>query len=203
MDQVKIGKFISECRKECGMTQIQLAEKLGITDRAVSKWENGRSLPDSAIMLELCGLLNISVNELLNGEKIMEDFEKKSEQMLLEMAKQKEESDRKMLALEIVIGVMSAIILLGFSFAAAYFQMADWLRVVLVVTGFVLGLIGMFFALKIEQEAGYYECGKCRHRYVPTYMSVVWAMHVNRTRFMKCPECKKWSWQKKFIKKDQ
>ncbi len=202
MDQVKIGKFIAECRKACGMTQMQLAEKLNITDRAVSKWENGRSLPDSAIMLELCGLLNISVNELLNGEKIMEDFKEKSDEMLLEMAKQKEESDRKMLLLEIVIGILSTIVLLGFNLVAAYFQMADWLRVVLAVTGFVLGLIGMFFALKIEQEAGYYECGKCRHRYVPTYRSVVLAMHVNRTRFMKCPECNKWSWQKKLIKKD-
>lgn len=202
MDQVKTGRFIAECRKTCGMTQMQLAEKLNITDRAVSKWENGRSLPDSAIMLELCGLLNISVNELLNGEKIMEDFKEKSEQMLLEMAKQKEENDRKMLFLEIIIGVLSVIVLLGFNFAAAYFPMADWLKVVLAVTGFVLGLVGIMFALKIEQEAGYYECGRCRHRYVPTYMSVVWAMHVNRTRFMKCPKCRKWSWQKKVINKD-
>ncbi|MBO5746907.1 MAG: helix-turn-helix transcriptional regulator [Clostridia bacterium] len=202
MDQVKTGRFIAECRKTCGMTQMQLAEKLNITDRAVSKWENGRSLPDSTIMLELCGLLNISVNELLNGEKIMEDFKEKSEQMLLEMAKQKEENDRKMLFLEIIIGVLSVIVLLGFNFAAAYFPMADWLKVVLAVTGFVLGLVGIMFALKIEQEAGYYECGRCRHRYVPTYMSVVWAMHVNRTRFMKCPKCRKWSWQKKVINKD-
>ncbi len=86
-----------------------------------------------------------------------------------------------MLLLEIVIGVLSVIVLLGFNLVAAYFQMADWLKVVLAVTGFVLGVVGIMSALKIEQEAGYYECGKCRQRYVPTYKSVVWAMHVNRT----------------------
>lgn len=65
MNQEKIGKFIASCRKECGFTQASLAEKLGITDRAVSKWETGKSIPDASIMLELCNLLEISVNELL------------------------------------------------------------------------------------------------------------------------------------------
>ena len=80
MDQEKIGKFIAICRKEEGLTQAQLAEKLNITDRAVSKWETGKSMPDSSIMLELCGLLNISVNELLTGGRIdMSDMDKYKE----------------------------------------------------------------------------------------------------------------------------
>ena len=74
MDQIKIGKFISSCRKEQEMTQSALAEKLGISDRAVSKWETGKSMPDSGIMLELCELLHINVNELLSGEKIMAEL---------------------------------------------------------------------------------------------------------------------------------
>ena len=82
MDQIKIGQFIASCRKEQGMTQANLAERLGITDRAVSKWETGKSLPDSGIMLELCGLLHISVNELLSGEKIMtEAYNKKAHEL--------------------------------------------------------------------------------------------------------------------------
>ena len=83
MNQIKIGKFIASCRKEQGMTQANLAEKLGITDRAVSKWENGKSMPDSGIMLELCELLKINVNELLSGEKIdMNNCEEKTEENL-------------------------------------------------------------------------------------------------------------------------
>ena len=69
MDQIKIGKFIAECRKQKNLSQLQLAEQLGITDKAISKWERGISKPSSSIMLELCEILDISVNELLNGEK--------------------------------------------------------------------------------------------------------------------------------------
>ena len=203
MNQVKVGKFIAECRKNNNLTQKQLAEKLNITDRAISKWENGRSLPDSSIMLELCDILKINVNDLLNGEVVLVDnYKEKSEKLILEMAKQKEEADRRLLFLEIVIGVFSVIVLLGFSLVAYVVQMPDWLRVVLVLTGFVLGMIGLMYALKIEQTAGYYECRKCGHKYIPTFNSVMWAMHFGRTRYMKCPECNKRSWQKKVLKKD-
>ena len=103
MDQIKIGRFIAECRKRRQLTQMQLAEKLNITDRAVSKWERGKAMPDASIMLELCRILHITVNDLLNGEVVtMENYQKQSEKLLLEMAKQKEESDKRLLSLEIV-----------------------------------------------------------------------------------------------------
>ena len=87
MNQIKIGKFISECRKKNNLTQMQLAEKLNITDRAISKWENGKGMPDSSIMLDLCNELKISVNELLCGEFIeMNNYNEVAEKMLLEMA---------------------------------------------------------------------------------------------------------------------
>ena len=202
MDQVKIGKFIAERRKKIGLTQMQLAEKLNITDRAISKWENGKSMPDSSIMLELCDVLKISVNDLLNGEIVtMDNYKEKSEQNLLEMVKQKEHSDRQMLTLEIVIGVLSVIILLSLTFIAAFLQMENWFRIAIIVFAFVVSITGLMFALKIEQTAGYYECGKCHHKYVPSFSSVLWAPHINRTRYMKCPECGKKSWQKKVLKK--
>ena len=203
MDQTRIGMFIAECRKKRNLTQMQLAEMLNITDRAVSKWENGRSMPDSSLMLPLCQILGISVNDLLHGEVIeMEDYKKKTEELLLEAAKQKEEADKKLLLLEWVIGIFSVIILLGFTFVAAYVPMETWLRIVLVVSGFVLGLIGIGFALRIEQTAGYYECARCHEKHVPSYASVFFAMHMGRTRYMKCPHCCKRSWQKKRVSKD-
>ena len=203
MDQIKIGKFIAECRKKQGLTQMQLAEKLNITDRAVSKWENGRSMPDSSIMLDLCEILKITVNDLLCGEVVlMENYNKKLEQNMLEMVKQKEEADKKLLGLEILIGILSMIILLGFTFVASFVEMQAWLRISLIAVGFIVCLIGIGFAIKIEQTAGYYECKKCHHKYVPTYNSVLWAMHFGRTRYMKCPKCNERSWQKKVISKD-
>lgn len=200
MDQIKIGRFISEKRKEKKLTQAQLAEKLGITDRAVSKWETGKSLPDAAIMLELCGLLCITVNDLLCGEVVsMENYNERTEKNLVEMVRQKEEADRRLLKMEIVIGLLSTLFLLAMIAVAALLEMHAGIRMVLIGVGFVQFIVAMAFAIRIEQTAGYYECGACGHRYVPGYASVILAMHVNRTRFMKCPKCGKRSWQKKVI----
>lgn len=203
MDQIKIGRFIAEQRKKNNLTQMQLAEILNVTDRAVSKWETGKSMPDSSIILSLCYVLKITVNDLFNGEIIsMDNYNEKSEKLILELARQKEENDKSLLNLEWLIGIFSIIILLGFTFVASFFNMSAWLRIVFIVSGFVLGLIGIGFALRIEQVAGYYVCAKCKHKYVPSYNSVLWAMHAGRTRYMKCPECGKWSWQKKVLTKE-
>ena len=204
MDQIKIGKFIAERRKLKSLTQAQLAEKLNITDRAVSKWENGRSLPDSAIMLELCEILDITVNDLLCGEVVvMEKYNKEMEKNLLEMAREKEKSDKQLLMVEIVMGIVSVGILLGLCIFAAYAPMEEWLRIVLIIIGFIPVLVLTPFMLKIEQTAGYYECKKCGNRYVPKYGQVFMSMHRGRTRYMKCPKCNEKSWQKKVISKDK
>ena len=204
MDQSKIGKFIAECRKEKALTQMQLAEKLGITDKAISKWERGISLPDSSIMLELCDILGISVNELLSGEKInMENYNKELENKLIEVLKEKEQKDRHLLTLEWVIGILSCLVLFIPIFIGALAPIEqDWVRIVIVCSGFIPCFVGFFFAVKIEQVAGYYECRECGHRYVPTYKAVHSAMHAGRTRKMTCPKCGKKSWQKKVLSKE-
>lgn len=202
MDQIKIGKFISKCRKEKSLTQMQLAEKLGITDRAISKWETGKSLPDSSIMLELCEMLGITVNDLLSGEVVtVSNYNEKLEKNLIAMVKEKEKADKRLLSMEIFIVVLVSAILLSLVFTAAFVTMADWLRVCLIVIGFVVFTIGVVYAVKIEQTAGYYECAQCGHKHIPTFSSVLWSMHMGRTRYMKCPKCGKKSWQKKVISK--
>ena len=203
MDQVKIGKFIADCRKKTNLTQMQLAEKLNITDRAISKWETGKSMPDSSIMLELCDILGISVNDLLCGEIVtMANYNKELENNLLEIIKQKEQADKRLLSIEVFIGITATIVLFALVFVAAFIQMETWLRVSLIAFGFILFLAGCFYALRIEQVAGYYECGHCKHRYVPTYKAVNMAMHMGRTRYMRCPQCGKKSWQEKVLSKE-
>ena len=206
MDQIKIGKFIAQKRKEQGMTQMQLAERLGITDRAVSKWETGKSLPDAAIMLDLCGLLKITVNDLLCGEAVsMENYNKAMEKNLLDMVKQKEQADKRLLSLEIVIGLVSTVFLLAMVVIGAVLMEAGkpgWIFAILIGVGFAQFIVCMLFALKVEQTAGYYECQKCGNRYIPSFGSVTMAMHVNRTRYMKCPACGQRSWQKKVLSKE-
>lgn len=206
MNQIAIGRFIAACRKEKKLTQAQLAEQLGITDRAVSKWECGKSLPDASIMLALCEILGITVNELLSGERLaMENYNQKAEENLLEMKKQKEAADKRLLTMEIVIGGISLIFLFAMIGVGSYLMTLEkpmWIFWVLFGVGLVQFLVAMGFGLKIEQTAGYYECQQCYHRYVPKYSSVFFAMHVNRTRYMKCPQCGKRSWQKKVISKE-
>ena len=203
MDQIKIGKFIAECRKKNNLTQMQLAEKLNITDRAISKWENGKGMPDSSIMLDLCNELKISVNELLSGEMIeMKNYDENVEKNLLDMVKQKEENDKRLLGMEILMGILSVLPLLISTAIVLLVPIEEWLGSVIVGTSLIPLLIATPFALKIEQTAGYYECKKCHHRYVPTYKGVFSAMHYGRTRYMKCPECNKWSWNKKVITKE-
>ena len=203
MNQVKIGRFIAERRKQENLTQAQLAEKLNITDRAVSKWETGRAMPDSSIMLELCRVLKITVNDLLSGEVVeMENYNKEMESKLIEMVKEKEEADKRLLGLEMFIGITSTVVLFALIMVAAFVEMDVWVRVCLIALGFVLFIVGCFCALRIEQVAGYYECRHCNHRYVPTFKSVNLAMHMGRTRYMKCPECGKMSWQRKVVEKE-
>lgn len=202
MDQIKIGKFIQERRKEKRLTQSELAEKLDVTDRAVSKWENGNCIPDASNIQELCKILNITINDLFSGCVVdMRDNEKKLEENLLEMIKIKEKRDKELLILEIFIGVIVSIIMFLCIMITSFVQMEDWIRIVLIVFGIIPFAIGISYAIRIEQIAGYYECSNCNYKYIPTYKSVLFSMHVNRTRKMKCPNCNKKSWYKKVISK--
>lgn len=204
MDQIKIGRFIAERRKQVNLTQLQLADKLGLTDKAVSKWERGIAMPDSSIMLELCGILGITVNDLLNGEVVsMENYQKQSEEILIEMVKEKEEKDRMLLRAELITGILSFIPLLIATIFVAYNEsIAEWIRIVIVLVSLIPFFIAVPFLIKIEQRAGYYQCAECGHCYVPTFKSVLWAPHMGRTRKMKCPACGKKSWQKKVLTKE-
>ena len=203
MNQIKIGKFIAERRKNCGLTQMQLAEKMNVSDRAVSKWETGKSMPDSSIMLELCGVLGIGVNDLLCGEVVtMENYSKEMEKKLIEMVREKEESDRRLLRMEIVTGIMCLVPLVASIIIASVVPMEEWLGSLIVGLCVIPLLVATPFMIRIEQTAGYYECAKCGHKHIPKYGSVFLAMHTGRTRYMRCPKCGKHSWQKKKISKE-
>lgn len=112
MDQIKIGKFILNCRKEKGLTQEQLAEKLGVTSKSISRWENGNTMPDYSLLKDLCNELDINVNELLSGEKIKgNDYMNKSEENLIKLRKQ---IDKRKKVLTIISYVFMAIIIVAF-----------------------------------------------------------------------------------------
>ena len=202
MDQIKIGKFIAVRRKAADLTQAQLAEKLGITDRAVSKWETGKTLPDSSIMLELCGVLGITVNDLLSGEEIsMENNNQKNEQLLLDMAKELERKNKTIWTSMWAIMTVSMIALFaGILIAAFVIPEGPW-QLVVILGICIVFLIPCFYALKLEVSVGAYKCKNCGHEIVPTYSEALWAMHSGTTRYLKCPKCNKRTWCKKVLTK--
>ena len=200
MDQEKTGKFIARRRKEAGLTQAALGERLGITARAVSKWERGICLPDAALMLPLCQLLGITVNELLTGEEvIMENYKAKAEQNLLELRRQEEENNRVLLRLETVIGCLGTaagvILILAGCLAA---EALPW-RVGLIAAGVVIVAVAIGVALCIEHDVGYYQSPHCGKAYVPTKRAVVMAPHLGRSRKMRCPYCGQKGYHKKVL----
>ncbi len=198
MDVIKIGKFIADCRKSKELTQEELAEKLYITDRAVSKWERGLSLPDADKMLDLCNILDINVNELLLGEKIdMKNNDKKTEELLLEMARQEEYKNKQLLINMWVLGFTAAIAYIAIEVLAATTLGEGVPFGIITVIATAIFVCVMFYDLKLEIDAGYYECKKCHHRFVPKYKEVFLSMHMGTTRYLKCPECGKRSWAKK------
>lgn len=202
MDQIKIGRFIAECRKKANLTQMQLAEKLGITDKAISKWERGMAMPDTSIMLELCEILCIDVNELLSGEKInMEECNQKNEQLFLEMAKELEKKNKTIWSSMWAIMTVSMIALIAGIIIAAFFIPEGVWQLVAILGICVVFLIPCFYALKLEVSVGSYKCKNCGHEFVPTYHQALWAMHLGTTRHLKCPNCNKRTWCKKVLKK--
>ena len=201
MDQLKIGKFIADCRKEKGLTQWQLAEKLGITDKAISKWERGIAMPDTSIMLELSDILGISVNELLNGEKLnMENNNQKNEQLLLDMAKEIERKNKTIWSAMWTLMTISIIGLLAGILAAAFLIPEGVWQLVAILGVSAIFLIPCFYALKLEVSVGAYKCKNCGNEIVPTYKEALNAMHKGTTRYLKCPKCNKRTWCKKVIK---
>ena len=202
MNQLKIGRFIAECRKHKDLTQMQLAEKLGITDKAISKWERGVAMPDTSIMLELCDILCISVNELLSGEKInMEINNQKNEQLLIDMAKELEKKNKTIWSSMWAIMIASMTALIAGIFVARFFIPEGVWQLITVLGLCVVFLLPCFYALKLEVSVGAYKCKNCGYEIVPTYKEAMMAMHRGFTRHLMCPKCNKRTWCKKVLKK--
>ncbi len=202
MNQIKIGKFIADCRKKVNLTQMQLAEKLGITDKAVSKWERGIAMPDTSIMLELCDILHISVNELLCGEKIsMENNNQKNEELMLAMAKELEQKSKTVWTSMWAIMIVSMTALLAGIFTVAFLVPEGPLMAVLMIALCVVFLIPCFYAVRLEVSVGAYKCKKCGTEIVPTYKEAMMALHRGFTRHLMCPTCGRRTWCKKVLEK--
>lgn len=201
MNQEKIGRFIAECRRNKKLTQEQLAQKLGISDRAVSKWERGLNMPDASLMLEIAKIFDISVNELLSGEIIKEkEYMNKAEENLIELKEVIERSNKRFLMLEIVLLVISVLTFVIMIYTSSIISEVI-LKSILIGVACIILALSLIFSFIIEKETGYYECSKCHTRYMPTYKQLFFSTHMGWTRKLRCPNCGKKSWNKKVMSK--
>lgn len=191
MDQIKIGKFIAEVRKSNNLTQRQLADALSISDKTVSKWECGKGLPEVSLMLPLCDTLNITVNDLLSGERVSEsDYQKKAEENMMNLAKENEENKKRM-ALSVVCGIITIIAVCSLVVIASYIKMPTIARIGIIVLALATAAAGIGAAAVLEVKAGYYECPHCKSLFVPTTGEYVKGYHTLTKRKLKCHKCGK------------
>lgn len=189
MDQVLIGKFIASERKRKGYTQKQLSEKLGISDKTISKWERGNGFPEVSLLLPLCDELDIAVNELLSGERVSEeDYRKKAEENMVNLVREAQESKKKiilsaMVALLVIVAATPMFVISG------AIEMDTWIRVILIAIGFVVIVIGIAIACVLDRDAGAYECPECKTRFVPDMKDYIMGAHTITKRRLVCPHC--------------
>ena len=189
MDQIAIGKFIAEERKRKGYTQKQLSEKLEISDKTVSKWERGNGFPEVSLLLPLCKELDITVNELLSGERVsLEDYQRKAEENMVNLVKEAQES-RKKIILSAVVALLVVVAAVPLFVLSGALEMDTWLRCVLIAIGFVVLFLGIAVACVLDREAGAFECPECKTRFVPDMKAYVMGPHTITKRKLVCPHC--------------
>ncbi len=189
MDQQKIGQFIAEMRKEQGLTQRELAEKLLITDKTVSKWECGKGLPDVSLMMPLCQILKISVNELLTGRRLQSsEYQRNAEKNLMKLINEREHAKRS-LWLGIVAFVPAFLAGITLIMISGYFELEVWQRIVLILIATLTIAAGLTVAVVLEVNSGAFECAKCGKRFMPKMGAYLAGIHTATRRFLKCPYC--------------
>ena len=191
MDIVKTGRFIAEVRKERGLTQRELADALCISDKTVSKWETGRGLPEVSLMLPLCGVLGINVNDLLTGERVTpSDYQKKAEENMMDLMQENAEN-RKRMALSVICGAITVVAVCALVVIASYLPMPAAARIALIVFAAAVAAAGIGAAAMLEGRAGHYDCPHCGALFVPTMGGYVKGYHTLTRRRLRCPHCGK------------
>lgn len=201
MDQIKIGKFIADERKRKGYTQKQLSEKLDISDKTISKWERGNGFPEVSLLLPLCIELEITVNELLSGERVSEDdYRKKAEENMVNLVKEAQESKKKIILSTMVAG-LSVVAAVPLVMVAGMLEMETWLQILLIVISLTIIGMGVSIACILDREAGAFECPECNNRFVPDMKSYVMGLHTITKRKLVCPHCGAHRYCKKVLTK--
>ena len=189
MEPTRISRFIAERRKALGLTQRQLAEQLSVSDKAVSKWETGRGLPDVLLMPPLCAVLGITVNDLLSGERVGEgDYRKKAEENMMELMRENAENRQRLLQ-SIACGGVTVVAVCALVALAAFLPLPAFARVALLLLAMATGVAGIWAAATLDARAGWFECPHCKELFAPAMADYVKGLHTFTRRRLTCPHC--------------
>ena len=181
--------IIFELRTRKGLSQDELAEKVMVTRQAVSRWENGNGFPEVSLLLPLCNELEITVNELLSGERVSEeDYRKKAEENMVNLVREAQESKKKII-LSVMVAGLTIIAAVPLFLLSGLLAMEIWTRILLIVIGGVVIFGGVAIACVLDREAGAYECPDCNNRFVPDMKSYIMGPHTITKRKLVCPNC--------------
>ena len=189
MEPTRIGRFIAERRKALELTQRQLAEQLSVSDKAVSKWETGRGLPDVLLMPPLCAVLGITVNDLLSGERVGEgDYRKKAEENMMELMRENAENRQRLLQ-SIACGGVTVVAVCALVALAAFLPLPALARVALLLLAMATAVVGIWAAATLDARAGWFECPHCKELFAPAMADYVKGLHTFTRRRLTCPHC--------------
>lgn len=205
MDINKIGVFIADRRKTKKLTQKDIADKLQVTDRAISKWECGKGLPDISLMIPLCNILEITINELLSGETItVQESQRQSERIIIDLL-QERELNKKRVWWQIAIALVGLTVLLGTILLASYHLETgighQWIWYITMGVGAIVMVICFIVTIAIALETGSFECKNCKHRFLPTKNEYIKNIQFFGIRRLKCPNCGETTWCKPKLNK--
>ena len=202
MEQTTTGQFIKQLRKDRGLTQRQLAEKINVSEKTISKWETDGGLPDVGLMLPLSRALGVSVNELLSGQRLDSDsYAAHAEENLSAFMQDKVSGKTKsaVALVSLISVILSATGLIVI--CAGYADIEAWLRIVMIAAGFLSIFSFVALACVLGASSEIFECPKCGKKFSTGFWQYVAGAHTATKRRLKCPHCGKKSWCRSFWRK--
>lgn len=200
MDVQKIGELLATLRKEQKLTQEELGEKIGVTNKTVSRWENGNYMPPVEILLIFSKQFNVSINELLSGERLStEQYKENAEEYIVDNLIKSSKEAKKRLTLAFIIACITILAGISIIILSSLYVTPIWLKIVSIVIAFIIIVLGIGVCCVLTVDAGVYKCPNCGEKFVPTLKDFIFGLHTFTKRKLKCPKCGKKSYCKKLL----
>lgn len=198
MDLNKTGKLIALIRKEKGLTQRELAEKLNLSEKTISKWERGVGFPDISLILPLCKCLEIDANELMTGERLQDKhYRINAENNLLKLMDKT--SPKLKYTISTISAIVTILITLGLILLAGFVIEEVWIKILVCVMSVLLVVSNIALILLVAVNTEVYECCHCGEKFVPTMREYLMGANTMKKRYLRCPYCHKKGWNKCYI----